>query len=589
MKYKVIGKNEKKDFLREVFENRDIPIDNIEKYLHTSDQDIYDFNLLDNINEAAQVYIEHLKAKSKILLVVDPDVDGITSSALFYNFTKEVDSGADISFVMHEGKQHGLSDDLDVDFSKFDFIVIPDAGSNDFLQHEVLSADATVLVLDHHNVDDGYSEHAIVVNNQLSENYPNKELSGVGVVWQFCRAVNENYKLGIDIDKYLDIVALGLVADMQDLRSIETKHLVMKGLENINNSMLKAFCEAQSYSLGNKVTPDGLAWYIAPSLNSVVRVGTQENKRMLFKAFLNDYAEKDVPSSKRGKKDGDTEVFCEQAIRISKNVRTEQNKIVDAALTEIVKIIEDKKLYDNKVLIVEIKDIALPAETVGLVANKLASMYELPTLLVREFIEKDENGEIIKSNLSGSGRNIEHSPLEDFRELLNKSEMVNFAQGHASAFGTLFPKENKQLLLDYLNNYLSQVETEPCARVDFEFDCMKEQKLLEKCIIEIGTMTRDGCWGKGVKEPIIAITNIPVSSNINLMGAKKNTLKIVVGKIDFMKFFAKETEYNSLSSSFGQNNITVIGKCSLNEYGGRTTPQIFINDYEIETTQKYIF
>ena len=76
---------------------------------------------------------------------------------------------------------------------------------------------------------DKISEDAIVINNQLSD-YPNKELSGVGIVWQFCRFIDEILNIN-NANEFLDLVALGLCADMMSLRAFETRYLITKGFK----------------------------------------------------------------------------------------------------------------------------------------------------------------------------------------------------------------------------------------------------------------------------------------------------------------------------------------------------------------------
>ena len=93
------------------------------------------------------------------------------------------------------------------------------------------------IILDHHEAEH-ISEDAIIINNQLSD-YPNKNLSGAGVVWQFCKYLDSLLEKNI-ADNYLDLVALGLTGDMMSLQSIETKHLINKGFkdENIQNPFI---------------------------------------------------------------------------------------------------------------------------------------------------------------------------------------------------------------------------------------------------------------------------------------------------------------------------------------------------------------
>ena len=99
--------------------------------------------------------------------------------------------------------------------------------SNDYEYHKLLQEkNIDVLVLDHH-LAPKISDYAVIINNQLS-NYPNKELSGVGVTWQFCRYIDSMLNINY-ADDFLDLVALGLDADMMSLRSFETRYLITKG------------------------------------------------------------------------------------------------------------------------------------------------------------------------------------------------------------------------------------------------------------------------------------------------------------------------------------------------------------------------
>lgn len=421
-KYKILGDNKKEDFLFEIFQNRGFKtMESVLKYITTSDNDINDYKNLDYIEEACKLLKKHLDNNGEILYVIDCDVDGLTSSSILANFIRDVKPNAKLKYVMHEGKQHGLSNDLyeNVYNDTYNLIIIPDAGSNDYECHKVLKEmGIDVLILDHHRASK-YSEYAVTVNNQLSKNYNNKSLSGAGIVWQFIRCFNDLYNLNIDVNKYLDLVALGNVSDIMDLRSIETKHLVMKGLKNINNSFFKTACKKQEYSLKGKATPEGVGWYIGPYINAMIRVGSKKDKEILYLSMLNENAEMKVPSTKRGHKDGDLEILQEQAFRLCANARDKQNKMVDEGMKYIDELIEDRELTSNKILTITIPQDKIIPEIVGLVANKIASKYQQPTLILRE------NGDCY----TGSGRNFSYSPLEDFRGMIEDSKIAEFAQG----------------------------------------------------------------------------------------------------------------------------------------------------------------
>ena len=122
-----------------------------------------------------------------------------------------------------------------IDSHDFKLILVPDAGSNDYEAHAILKQkEISTIILDHH-LADKLSKDAIVINNQLS-NYTNKDFSGVGIVYQFCRYLDKLMNTNFT-NEYLDLVALGNTGDMMSLTSIETKHLIMKGFEpdNIHN------------------------------------------------------------------------------------------------------------------------------------------------------------------------------------------------------------------------------------------------------------------------------------------------------------------------------------------------------------------
>ena len=586
MEYKIRGSNLKKDFLKEIFENRGINQEDIMKYLHPSFNNIQDWSALDNIEDACYLLKKHIDNNSKIGIIVDVDVDGTTSAATLWNFIKRIKPGLQIEAIIHEKKMHGLTDDLyeDVYHNNYNLILIPDAGSNNYDKHKKLKdLRIDVLILDHHEAP-YYSENAIVVNNQLSKNYKNKSLSGAGVVWQFIRAYIDIFDLDIDANDFLDIVATGNIADMMSLKELETRTIAIKGLMNEKNMFIKHFHKVQNYSIGDKLTPIGVAFYIAPSINAVHRTGTFEEKKLIFNAMLEGVQDQLVPSTKRGC-NGEEEYLYEQAIRTAMNVRNRQNKIIEGAIKYIEEKIESENLTKHKLLLIEIPKDEVPQEVVGLIANKIAPKYQQPTLVLRKIDDK----------LMGSGRNFSNSPIEDFRGNLEKSQYTEYATGHSNAFGTCIKAEDKEKFLEEFNNKWKDIIFKPIYMVDYDFNIQEnsfnfeEIEKLSEYIYSIGKLNEEGIWGQDMPESEIIVKNLPVD-NIQLLSPdKKPTLKISCEGIDFMKFKSSEEEYNKLKgNNFGTVFINLLGKPNINSWGGRTTPQILINDYEI-VGNKYSF
>lgn len=151
MEYKIRGSNLKKDFLKEIFENRGISQEDIMKYLHPSFNNIQDWSALDNIEDACYLLKKHIDNNSKIGIIVDVDVDGTTSAATLWNFIKRIKPELQLEAIIHEKKLHGLTDDLyeDVYNNDYNLIAIPDAGSNDYDKHKKLKdLGIDILILD---------------------------------------------------------------------------------------------------------------------------------------------------------------------------------------------------------------------------------------------------------------------------------------------------------------------------------------------------------------------------------------------------------------------------------------------------------
>lgn len=578
MKYKLIAKpNKNYSPMQQILVNRGIDVKDIEHYLKTSDADILNPDLLDNMTEGVKRLISAIKNREKIFLIVDCDADGFTASAALVNYIYKVfPSAMDLlSIQLHEGKEHGIEEKWleEIVANEYKLVICPDASSNDYKQHKFLKDNGIdVLVLDHHDAEE-VSENAIIINNQLSD-YPNKTLSGVGIVYKFCSKIDELMKIK-EADTILDLVSLGMIADMMDMRNFETKHLIQKGLTRIENPFFKALVERQAYSIGETVTPIGVAFYIAPLINATIRVGTQNEKEVMFKAMLNHCAYDMIPSTKRGEK-GKTEAVVVQAVRNATNVRNRQKKARDNGFEYVEQIIAANNLDKNKIIVVQVSE-DLDKNLTGLIANQLMAKYQKPVLLVRETDE---------GLLQGSARGYDKSELKDLKSFLLESGFMEYAEGHAAAMGVGIYKDKVNALVDYSNTVLANYDFSACYDVDYEY---MSNDFKAQDIIDIGSMK--SLWGKGVDEAMVVIKGIKITSNnITLMSANKNpTIKITLQNgTSLIKFGASQAEFESLKSS-GYTEIDVIGTCAINEWQGMITPQILIKDYEVVGKQDYYF
>lgn len=561
--------------VEQVLFNRGIDPENVEHYLNTTDEDILNPQMIMNIAEGARVLVKHIAQGDKVLIQIDSDCDGYTSAAALINYLNRLFPGfvqSNIYYRIHTGKQHGILLETIPDDVKL--VIAPDSSSNDYDEHQQLkSKGVDVLVIDHHEADK-ISENAVIINNQLCD-YPTKSLSGVGMVYKFCSYMDE--LLNVDYaDDYLDLVALGMVADMMDLRDFETRHLITRGLENIRNPYFKGMVDKQAYSLKGEITPIGVAFYIAPYVNATIRMGTQEEKLMLFESMLDYRGYELVPSTKRGCR-GQQETRVEQACRNCTNIKNRQTKARDAALENIERIIKEKNLLENKILVVKLDTFAADRNLTGLIANQLMAKYQRPVLLLNKTADGWE----------GSGRGYDKSRFDNLREFLKESDLVMYAEGHANALGVGITDEAFKTFIEYSNRELAEFDFTPCYKVDFIFN---GADFRGTDIVEIAELK--SLWGQGVDEPYVAIEHINVyAGNVVLMSPDKSpTLKITLPNgTSLIKFKSSQEEYEKLRSETGYITINIVGKCERNVWNGTVTPQIIIEDYEIVGEQKYYF
>lgn len=582
MKLKLLGVNNPNySTLEQVLVNRKIPYNETHHYMNTSDADISDPTAFgDCIEKGAKMLVSNIQQESNTLVICDCDCDGFTAAALLINYLNDSFPSFvqnNLKWYVHEGKQHGLSDCMDyINQKDFKFIIVPDAGSNDYELHkELKDRGIDILVMDHHEAE-YVSEDACVINNQLSD-YPNKELSGVGVTWQFCRYLDR--LLGTSYaDYYIDLVALGNTGDMMSLTSIETKHLINKGFlpENIHNPYIYEMWQKNKFKLGEHITSIDAAFYIVPMINAVQRSGSIEEKELLFKSMLKLDAFKMIPSNKRGHKPGEEERLVDQAVRMSTNVKNRQTRTQDAGMELLEKKIEKEGLLKHKVLLFTLKDGQVDRNIAGLIANKLAAKYQRPCCVITE----------TDNNYQGSARGYETSGLTNFKDICEESG-VEWAQGHQNAFGVCIAADKLESFIDNTDRALADMSSEPVYYVDYIYT---GGDVNPQDILTIGGLKE--LWGKDFNEAMVAIKDLKVSKDmVQVYRKSSNTLKITLpNKVNIMKFNATDEECEMLENQTGAYvQMDVVGTCHINEFFGNVTPQIFMEEYEITGSGKYLF
>lgn len=545
-------------------------IENYNKYLNLSENDIEPYDHLDNIHEAVECFAKHFETHDSIGILVDTDTDGICSATIMAKYICSFYEHYPVYMIVHQkNKAHGLeSQDFNIP-SDVKLLIVPDSSSNDIDEcQQLIHNGIDVIVLDHHMKSDDREYPGILINNQTSNNYYNKAASGTHVTWDFLRALDDHYWEDY-ASQFTDLVGLANIADVMDIKSESTRATINVGLKNINNKMLDELISSQDFSMKGRTNPHTIAFCIAPMVNAFLRLATFEERELLVRAFCEDETET-FEYTKRGASEAIQENIYEHMVRLMASYRGKQNRSRDKS----VKLILDKaqEYKNDKVAIIDVTK-EIDQSLTGLVAIKISEAINKPVLLVRT--HNDE--------LAGSGRAFNNCPIEDFRALTEQCPYITFAQGHPGAFGCALPTENLNNVRTWFNEQLDSVSMDKVYAVDFIMDVED----LNIGFIQTIDKYQD-LWGQGLAEPLIAIENIVINrSDVHIQGKDFNSIAFTINNIKYVLFKLPETdsllEWASAWEDDGQDIvINVVAKVSLNAYQGIYTPQCVIEEYTIQ-------
>ena len=388
-----------------------------------------------------------------------------------YHTVPEISIKEKLHYILHTGKQHGIDAVLKENPEEADLcplgslLILPDSSTNDIeALRMLLDKGYQIVIMDHHEADHFLEDedNLVVINNQICD-YPNKDMSAAGVVWQICRAWDKVYEVEY-ANHYTDLAALGCLSDMMDYRSIETKAIISLGLNNIKNPFFYYMVEKNDYSIQKMggVNYMSIAFYVTPFINAMVRSGTMEEKDLVFKSFLTMYAFEKIESGKRGHK-GELVPRVEEAVRICTNVKARQTKLQDQSMALLESRIRDNHLQDNAIILLACEPGEVEKNIAGLVANKIQAKYQHPTLVLTKSKTPEDN----KVYYRGSARNYSMSENQDLRQVCLMTDIPEYCQGHANAFGCSIPEDKLDDFIKVTNELYKDVSKEPVYWVDF--------------------------------------------------------------------------------------------------------------------------
>lgn len=557
MKYRLRNENFGVDVVTGIFEGRGIG--DVDALCNPPIPKPIDFSKIANIDKAIDIYTKHI-GKGNILLVQDTDVDGITAASIVYQVSKIMKPNCNITVHFHPAKEHGLSADVmsRSDLNTYDLIILPDAGTNDKEQlTKLLYLGIDVLILDHHEIEEEFNlENVAIVNNQRENCVINKNFSGVGVTYFFFKALISKYNLPLNVDIFLDLVAIGTVGDSMSVTDLEVRWYVEQGFKNIKNKLLQVyFSEKEMYY-------KTISWGIASLINAVIRYATQEEKAEFFYTLSNQNLSEIYKKNKK-KKNKDSGKFDIIEVEMSKydivldeaiNIKAKQDKDVKALTDELLERYQGQNIgmfiVDNTTKTIN-----------GLVANKIAEKIQKPVLILTESTY----------GYGGSARGYDKYMM-NFKDWCDGTGLFNWCRGHQEAFGVSINHAN---FVELSMKSMSLRKQEIVVEVDAIYEGKPNRKDIERLD------SYKKIWCKNCEEPVFAIENVTVN---------KKDLKYSYGSLRFFtngtrfvkRSFTKE-EYEKLinDENVSVYNFNIIGKASIVDIYGKKYVEVDVEDYEI--------
>lgn len=378
-----------------------------------------------------------IKQTEAILIWGDFDVDGQTATTLLFTALRDLGANVQYHVPLRDGEGHGINlNKLREWLARgVKLIITCDTGITSHEAVNVASAvGVDVIITDHHLLGDTLPAALAVINPmRLPVSHRLRELPGVAVAYQLIAALTSS-----SCDELLDLVALGIVADVAELKN-ETRYLLQRGLTMMRVATRPGLLALLQSAEINQLELDetDIGFKLAPRLNAQGRMGNAADSVELL-STLNAARAADL---------------AHQLESMNARRKLESQLIEDSARNLIER---EPSLLDYAVIVLSHPDWS--GGVAGIVANRLADAYDKPVVLLCE-----ENDKAFGSARSVAGVNITDA-LKACREKLTKFG------GHAMAAGLSLRREDvfefRRLLSRAVRSMAAETAEEPTLTID---------------------------------------------------------------------------------------------------------------------------
>jgi len=521
--------------------------------------------LLKDMQTACDILLQAIQTNQQVLILSDYDVDGITSATILSKYLKHMQASIQVYIPDRYTEGYGLSalSLSNILKLKFDVLILLDNGSSSITEvATLLQHNKQVIIIDHHAVDVTMPPAQAFINpKRVDDLSKNENLCTVGLVFLYIVALNriiqnENYFIKnsinpVNILGYLDLVALGTVADMVPLIGLNRAYVLqgIKILQQRNNLPLKTL--ADTLKINKPLETQDLAFSISPCINAGSRMGFNT----LSFDLLNASTEEDALK------------LAEKVVSVNNNRKIEEDKIIQAAVQEI----REQNLENNSIIFVGSKHWI--AGVIGIIAGRVKEIYHLPTCIFS--IDTKTN------TATASGRSITGVDLGNIIIAAKQKGLLIKGGGHSQAVGFTFHLSKQEELFQFLNQKISSLLNSKESNIGtFMVDnILNIHEINQNFTREIQKLQP---FGNFFAEPYFMLPKV-VLKNVKQIGSMKNHISCeVYGNYNFkLKAFC----YKCLPSLLGEfllksneSPVDLLVSIQLNFFKGKYYNNLIIKD-----------
>jgi single-stranded-DNA-specific exonuclease len=457
------------------------------RFLHPALAELQDPFLLTNLDAAVTRLKRAIEQRESLVVLGDYDVDGVSSTAFLVSVLRRF--GLDPRFVvprrLEEG--YGLSRsaiDRALEGGRPDLFIALDCGTNAreelaYLQEQGVDA----IVIDHHRSKDEPLGGGILINPHVHdgpEDAPWRNLCTVGLVFKLVhgllkqlRAANHPVAFRIKLKDYLDLVAMGTVADLVPLVG-ENRILASHGLrilQQTDRRGLRALMEVSGLKPGQEIQPVDISFRLGPRINASGRLA---DAALSVELMLSDDAN-----------------FCVEASHQLDDFNRERQEIERQITEEAERMVEER--YGESHGLVLFNDEWHPG-VVGIVASRISRKYHRPCIALGH-----ENG-----LAKGSGRGIYGLNLVEV--LAGCADLLTSWGGHPMAVGVSLARANLETFRERFESTVRTHQRGQMAEPGLEISCwLSLEQVRDGLLDELEVLHP---FGQGNPEPIFGLRGV---------------------------------------------------------------------------------